>query len=103
MADVMDAYLRGVAAAEAQQQHQQALQTSKLRQQILAHHIKGLQIEDQLRAREVAQQHSDRLSGRPEGEIPSEQVPTSTPLAGGVQNLLGGQVGSVPGQGQTTV
>lgn len=111
MADVMSAWLRGQKAAQAEQQHEQEMEHSKLRQQILKHGIEGLKIEDQIRARTLREENARMMQGQPAADLPSEPVTTQEPNLpsqsnAGVQNLpdvvsnmvrqrMG--VGSVPG------
>lgn len=79
MADVVQSYLAGRAAAQAESEHQQALQDSQLRQQILKHQLNSLKLEDQLRARDLATQTFRALNGLPASDLQTEEVPGQVP------------------------
>lgn len=102
MADVMAAFLSGHQAAQAEKQHEQALEENKLRTMVLKHQMDGIKIENELRARSLAKENLDLLHGQPEADIPSDQVTTATPnlpsksLAGVVQGLFGGHSQNMP-------
>jgi hypothetical protein len=102
VADIAGAFIRGHQAGQAQQQHQQAMEESKLQQMVLKHTLDGLKIQDQIRARELAKGNFDLLHGQPAADLPSDAVTSQTPnlpsrnLAGVVQGLIQG------GQGQGT-
>jgi hypothetical protein len=75
-------------------EHRQQLEQNKLHMMVLRHQIDGLKIQDQLRARELAQQHLQLLHGQPAADLPSENVQTAQPnlpsqsLAGMMTNLI---------------
>src|SRR5262249_30645432 len=74
MADIAGNFIRGRQFAQAEAEHQQALEDSKLRQQVLKHQIDQLKIEDQLRARSIQAQQLQMMQGTPESEMPQEPV-----------------------------
>lgn len=67
MADVLDHFLRGHAAGQAQLAHQQQLETSKLQQTILKHELDRLKLDDSLRTYELQQRHADLQFGAQQG------------------------------------
>src|SRR6266487_774063 len=82
-----NAYLAGLQLGQQAQAHAQQLEENKLRMMVLRHSIDGLKLQDQLRARELAEQHLKLLHGQPAADLPSEDVTTpGTPPA---QNLAG--------------
>jgi len=104
MADVMDSFLRGHAAGQAEKEHEQLLEQNKLHMLVLKHQIDGLKIEDQIRARDLAKQNLDLLHGQPEADIPSDAVTTqqpnlpSTNLAGMMTGLMRDRLSGTMGQ-----
>jgi hypothetical protein len=103
MADVTGAFLRGHAAGQAEQEHQQTLEDNKLRTLVLKHEIDRMKIDDQVRTREFAKQNLDFLHGQPAADIPSDPVTSqqpnlpSTSLAGVVAGLQAGAASNVTG------
>lgn len=96
MADVAGAYFRGQAAAQAETEHEQQLEDSKLRQKVLKHQIDSLKIEDELRARTVATNNLQLLHGQPEADLPMENV-TRTQGNLPSTSVAGGMTGPLPG------
>lgn len=100
---VMEGFLRGVQAGQAQQQHQQALEDNKLRALVLKHEIDRLKIDDQIRTRELARQNLEFLHGQPAADIPSDDVTSPQPnlpsksLAGMVSGLQAGASSAMTG------
>ena len=74
-------------AARRQQEHQQALEDNKLKQQIFKHQIDRLKIEDQMRSRELARQNFEWMQGQPEATLPHQQNLPSRSFAGGMTGL----------------
>jgi hypothetical protein len=102
MADVMERFMRGRAGAQAEQEHAQALEDSKLRQKILKHEIDNLKINDELRGREVQRQNLEMMTGTPAADLPQEAMPhapNEPPTEQGVQpeGGLAGMVRSMMG------
>lgn len=99
MADVMAAFLSGHQAAQAEAQHEQAMEENKLRQMVLKHQMDGIKIENELRARAVAESNLQMLHGQPAADLPSDPVTTtqqnlpSQNLAGMVTGLIRGRQG----------
>lgn len=86
-------FFQGIAAAQAQQAHAQALEDSKLQQQVLKHSIERLRIDDQLRTRQLKQEALAAQQGQPEADLPHEdyQAPNlpSTSHAGAMTGIPG--------------
>jgi hypothetical protein len=106
MADVVDAFMRGHAFAQAESAHEQQLEENKLRTQVLKHQIDSIKIEDQLRARELARQNLELQQGQPNADLPQEGVDqTNLPsrsLAGVVNGLIQARQGLMTTPGQDT-
>jgi hypothetical protein len=91
MADVMAAFLAGHQAGQAEKDHAQQLEENKLRMLVLKHQIEGLKIQDQIRARDLANQNFEYTNGAPAADIPSDDVTTpGTPPAPGLAGVVSG-------------
>src|SRR5580658_7288809 len=59
MADVMDAWFRGLAARQAQDQHDQATQENSLRAMVLRHQLSSLKLQDALNANDLKRTYAN--------------------------------------------
>jgi hypothetical protein len=105
--NVAESFLRGLAAAQAEQAHKQALEDSKLRQMLLRHGLEREKIEDQIRARQFAEENLKRLHGQPMADLPSdtvatqqEQLPPAQDLMTAIRGLVSDRLPGANGQPQ---
>jgi hypothetical protein len=67
----MDAFFRGLAAASAQQQHDQENQESSLRQMVLKHQLSSLKLQDALNTNELKQKFAQLGVGQDQSGAPT--------------------------------
>lgn len=71
MADIFEAFSRGIAAGQGVKAHQEAQEENKLRKAILKHQMDALKLEDQLRERDIALQNFQFMQGTPQADVPN--------------------------------
>lgn len=92
--DIMGEFFKGARAGQAEKEHAEAMEQSKLKQLILKHELDRLKIDDKILARQLATQNLGFLQGQPAADMPSEDVTSQQPnlpsknLAGMVQGLI---------------
>lgn len=76
MANVTEAYLRGHQIAQAELEHNDALEQNKLHAMVLRHQLSALKLEDALRTRDIALKQAELMGQIPAGQQPQEPNPS---------------------------